>query len=55
MFELTPAQRDLKQRAAELAQRAIAPRAAAVDESEEDPWDNVRELTEAGFMGMTVP
>jgi alkylation response protein AidB-like acyl-CoA dehydrogenase len=55
MFELTPAQKDLKQRAAELARRAIAPRAAAVDESEEYPWDNVRDLTEAGFMGMTVP
>ena len=54
MFELTQAQKDLKQRAAELAQRAIAPRAAAVDESEEYPWDNVRDLTEAGFMGMTV-
>ncbi len=55
MFELTPAQRDRKQRAAELAQRAIAPRGAAIDESEEYPWDNVRDLTEAGFMGMTVP
>ncbi len=55
MFELTPAQKDLKQRAAELAQRAIAPRGAAIDESEEYPWDNVRDLTEAGFMGMTVP
>ena len=54
MFELTQMQKDLKQRAAELAQRAIAPRAAAVDESEEYPWDNVRDLTEAGFMGMTV-
>jgi len=55
MFELTQAQKHLKQRAAELAQRAIAPRAAAVDESEEYPWDNVRDLSEAGFMGMTVP
>lgn len=55
MFELTQTQKDVKQRAAELAQRAIAPRAAAVDESEEYPWDNVRDLTEAGFMGMTVP
>ncbi|MEE8225595.1 MAG: 3-sulfinopropanoyl-CoA desulfinase [Kiloniellales bacterium] len=54
MFELTQAQKDLRQRAAELAERAIAPRAAAVDESEEYPWDNVRDLTEAGFMGLTV-
>jgi alkylation response protein AidB-like acyl-CoA dehydrogenase len=55
MFELTESHKDLKQRAADLAQRAIAPRAAAVDESEEYPWDNVRDLSEAGFMGMTVP
>ncbi len=55
MFELTDAQKDLKKRAAELASRKIAPRAAAVDESEDYPWDNVRDLTEAGFMGMTVP
>ena len=55
MFELTEAQKDLKKRAAELADRAIAPRAAAVDQSEDYPWDNVDDLTEAGFMGMTVP
>ncbi len=55
MFELTDAQEDLKQWAADLARRKIAPRAAAVDESEDYPWDNVRDLTEAGFMGMTVP
>ena len=55
MFQLTDAQKDLKRRAAELAARKIAARAAAVDESEDYPWDNVRDLTEAGFMGMTVP
>ena len=55
MFELTEAQKDLKRRAADLAAREIAPRAAAVDESEAYPWDNVKALTEAGFMGMTVP
>ena len=32
MFELSDAQKDLKQRAGELAKRTIAPRAAAVDE-----------------------
>jgi alkylation response protein AidB-like acyl-CoA dehydrogenase len=55
MFELTRAQEDLKQRAAELARSRIAGRAARVDESEAYPWENVRDLTEAGFMGMTVP
>ena len=55
MFELTDAQQHLKRRAAELAASKIAPRAAAVDQSEDYPWDNVRDLTAAGFMGMTVP
>jgi alkylation response protein AidB-like acyl-CoA dehydrogenase len=55
MFKLTPAQIELKQKARDLAQRIIAPQAAEVDRSEAYPWDNVRALTEAGFMGMTVP
>ncbi len=55
MFELTQEQLSLKARAAELAQTVVAPRAARVDESEAYPWDNVEALTEAGFMGMTIP
>jgi hypothetical protein len=55
MFELTEAQKDLRQRAAELARSTIAARAARVDETEEYPSDNVEDLTRAGFMGMTVP
>ena len=31
------------------------PRAAEVDQTEEYPWDNVQALTDAGFMGMTLP
>ena len=55
MFELTQDQLTLKARAADLARTVIAPRAARVDESEAYPWDNVEALTEAGFMGMTIP
>lgn len=54
-FDLTPEQKSLRSRARELAQSVIAPRAAEVDRSEQYPWDNVKALTEAGFMGMTVP
>lgn len=54
-FDLTPDQKALKARAAELAQNVIQPRAAEVDRSEQYPWDNVAALTEAGFMGMTIP
>ena len=55
MFELSEAQRELKERAADLARSTIAGRAARVDETEDYPWDNVEALREAGFMGMTVP
>ncbi|MFX4223928.1 MAG: acyl-CoA dehydrogenase family protein [Thalassobaculum sp.] len=54
-FALTPAQEELRARARDLAETVIAPRAAEVDRSEQYPWDNVKALTEAGFMGMTVP
>ncbi len=54
-FDLTPAQRDLDRRAHRLAREIVAPRAAEIDRSEAYPWDNARALTEAGFMGMTVP
>ena len=55
MFELTKAQQELKDRARALAEGQIAARAAEVDRSESYPWDNVAALTDAGFMGMTVP
>ncbi len=55
MFELTDAQEALQMRARELARGHVAVRAAEVDRTEEYPWDTVEKLTEAGFMGMTVP
>ena len=54
-FDLSDAQRDLRARARELAETRIAPRAAEIDDSRDYPWDNVAALTEAGFMGMTIP
>ena len=55
MLTLSPAQIELKEKARDLARRVIAPRAAEVDRTEAYPWDNVKALAEAGFMGMTVP
>jgi 3-sulfinopropanoyl-CoA desulfinase len=55
MFELSETQKALRQSARELAQKQIAPRAAEIDRSEEYPWHNVERLTQAGFMGMTIP
>jgi 3-sulfinopropanoyl-CoA desulfinase len=54
-FNLTKDQDALRARARELAEQVIAPRAAEVDRLEQYPWDNVKALKEAGFMGMTVP
>ena len=54
-FDLTTKQLDLKTRARDLAAGVIANNAAEVDKSEQYPWDNVKALKEAGFMGMTIP
>ncbi len=52
---ITQEQVELQQRAREIANTVIAPRAAEVDRTEQYPWHNVETLTEAGFMGMTIP
>ena len=54
-FELTAEQQALRLRARELADGVFAERAAHWDATEEYPWDNVKALAAAGFMGMTIP
>jgi alkylation response protein AidB-like acyl-CoA dehydrogenase len=54
-FELTAEQAALSARARELADGVFAERAARWDEREEYPWDNIKDLAAAGFMGMTIP
>ena len=54
-FELTPAQQALRARARELADGAFRERAARWDAEEAYPWDNVKDLVRAGFMGITIP
>jgi len=54
MDGLTPAQRQLRDRARELALEAAA-QAAETDRSEQYPWAMVRRMTEAGLMGLTIP
>jgi len=55
MFELSDTRKALQQSARKLAQKEFAPRAAGIDRSEQYPWKNVELLTQAGFMGMTIP
>src|SRR5579885_2966069 len=52
---LSPDQIALKERARRFAQAVARPRAAAVDQDEQYPWDIVTELAGAGFCGMTIP
>ncbi len=54
-FDLTDSQRDIRQKAREIATNQIAHKAAHWDETEEYPWENARILAEAGFMGMNIP
>jgi 3-sulfinopropanoyl-CoA desulfinase len=54
MPELTAAEAALRDRARELAAEAAA-QAAETDRSEQYPWPMVRRMTEAGFMGLTIP
>ncbi len=54
MSELTPDQIRLRDRARELAREAAA-QAAETDRSTQYPWPMVSRLTEAGFMGLTIP
>ncbi|MBR0674413.1 3-sulfinopropanoyl-CoA desulfinase [Neoroseomonas soli] len=54
MHGLTEAEARLRDRAREVAQEAAA-QAAATDRSEQYPWPMVRRMTEAGFLGLTVP
>ena len=54
-FDLTDSQREIRQKAREIAEGKIASKAAHWDETEEYPWENARILAEAGFMGMNIP
>ena len=55
MSILTKTQMQLRLKARDLAQSVIKDRAAEVDRSEAYPWNNIEALTQAEFMGMTIP
>jgi alkylation response protein AidB-like acyl-CoA dehydrogenase len=45
----------LQARARAFAESVVRPRAAEIDAQEQYPWDIVAALTQAGFVGMTIP
>ncbi|MBI3705566.1 MAG: acyl-CoA dehydrogenase family protein, partial [Rhizobiales bacterium] len=52
---LSPDERQLQDYARAFADRVVRPRAAAIDRDEQYPWDIVKAMAEAGFLGMTLP
>jgi alkylation response protein AidB-like acyl-CoA dehydrogenase len=52
---LTATEIALQARAREFSQAVVLPRAAAIDQDAQYPWDIVKALAEAGFLGMTMP
>jgi alkylation response protein AidB-like acyl-CoA dehydrogenase len=55
MTQLTSEQLAIQSAARQLAQKEFAPTAANTDTTEAYPWDNIKKLRDAGFMGMTIP
>jgi alkylation response protein AidB-like acyl-CoA dehydrogenase len=52
---LSPDEIALQQRARTFSLDIVRPRAAAIDRDEQYPWDIVKALSDAGFLGMTMP
>jgi alkylation response protein AidB-like acyl-CoA dehydrogenase len=52
---LSPEALALQARARAFANEVVRPRAADIDASEQYPWDIVKALTDARFVGMTIP
>ena len=54
-FELTDTQRAFQASVEEFASTAVAPRAAAIDETGEFPVDDLRAAAGRGLLGITIP
>jgi alkylation response protein AidB-like acyl-CoA dehydrogenase len=54
-FALSEAETSLRARAREFSQNVVRPRAAEIDRDEQYPWDIIKALADAGFLGMTIP
>jgi alkylation response protein AidB-like acyl-CoA dehydrogenase len=54
-FELTDAQRMLRDMVREFTEKEIMPRAAEIDRTDEFPWDLWKRMADLGLLGMTLP
>ncbi|MGH3106456.1 MAG: acyl-CoA dehydrogenase family protein, partial [Rubrobacteraceae bacterium] len=54
-FGLSTEQQDIRDRAAEFADREVAPYAGELDREDRVPFETLEKLSEMGFMGLCVP
>ena len=54
-FALSPQQQEIKERAAEFADREVAPHAAELDREDRVPFETLEKMADVGFMGLCVP
>jgi alkylation response protein AidB-like acyl-CoA dehydrogenase len=54
-FDLSEPQRQIRDLCRDFAEREIRPRAAAIDRTDEFPWDLYRRMAALDILGMTVP
>jgi alkylation response protein AidB-like acyl-CoA dehydrogenase len=54
-FRLSTEQQEIRDRAAEFADRVVAPYAAELDREDRVPFETLEKLSEMGFMGLCVP
>ena len=54
-FELSDAERMMKEMVRDFAEKEIKPRAAEIDRTDEFPWDLWKRMAELGLLGMTLP
>ena len=54
-FELSDAQRMLREMVREFSEKEIKPRAAEIDRTDEYPWDLWKRMAELGLLAMTLP
>ena len=54
-FELTDAQRMLRDMVREFSEKEIKPRAPEIDRTDEFPWDLWKRMAALGLLGMTLP
>ncbi len=54
-FSLSTEQQEIRERAAEFADREVAPHAAELDREDRVPFETLEKLGDLGFMGLCVP